>query len=458
MATIVSDRTAIYSCAVIQGSVVAIFSAYTAVFVARYHYDLTLGQYASLFIPQIIAAVAAALFAAHIGNWLRAERAYRTGLACSLAGMVLLIATEWAERLPASYPLLLAATALVGTGVGLTFPFLRCYAAGLNPLHARRQILLMNALLAAGMTAAPLYGLITQATLIWWSLPLVLGVLLVSQMLLCGSLRAPPDGAPARRADRPVPGRFRAYPGLALLYGICAVLCLTAPRYLTGRVPSSHHLHLLELAEVGFWAALVAGGRVVFAIIDGMKSRQHLASAGVFMIGIIVLALSASLTRYDVMHVGIYLLAGIGCAALIPIDTRPGNEHIAAFPLAVTVGLMAVFPVGLGLSRFAYDNIQRDGLSIFEAFISVAVVGATACILLLPIILSWRTMGYFDLPLGRNSRLSAVAHAGSAGLPGGAAADSPPGPGDRAENAGRTFEPGGATALPDRHPGSSRPR
>lgn len=453
MATIVSDRTTIYSGAIVQGAVVVIFSAYTAVFVARNHYDLTLGQYAALFLPQIAAAVVAALFAANLGSWLRAKRAYLAGLSCSLVGMALLIATEWAERLPVSYSLLLAATAFVGAGMGLTFSFLRCYAVSLNPLHTRRQILLMNALLAAGMTAAPVYALLTRTTIAWWSLPLVLGVLLVAQMSLSGSLRAPPDGAPARRANRPVPRPLRAYPGLALLYGICAVVCLTAPHFLTGTVPSSHHLHMLELAEVGFWAALVAGGRVVFAIIDGMKSRQHLASMGVFMIGIILLVLSATLTRYDIMHVGIYVLAGVGCAALLPIDTRPGNEHIAAFPLAVTVGLMAVFPVGLGLSRVVYATIERNGMSPLETFLGVAVLGATACILLMPAMLNWRTMGYSDMPLGRNSRLSAVVHSGIAALPGGVATDRTPRPRDHAEDASRASEPGGATALPDGHHG-----
>ncbi len=457
MAAMVNDRTTIYTGTVLQGAVIVIFSAYTAIFVNRHHYDLTLAQYGALFIPQLIAAVLAALFAANICCWIRAQRVYRAGLSCSLAGMACLIATEWAERLPLSYPLLLAATALVGAGAGLTFSFLRCYAVSLNPLHARRQILLMNGLLAAGMAAAPAYALLTRTTIAWWSLPLVLGVLLIAEIMLTGSLRTPPDGAPARLLNRPVPGRFRAYPGLALLYGICAVVCLTAPHYLTGRVPSSHHLHLLELAEVGFWAALVVGGRVVFGIIDGMKSRQHLANIGVFMVGIILLALSVAMTRYALMHIGIYVLAAFGCAALLPIDTRPGNEHMAAFPLAVAVGLMVVFPVGLGLSRFAYDDVQRGGLSPFEAFISVAVVGATACILLLPTILAWHTLGYFELPLGGNSRLAALRQSGAGDSPDALAAGLPSHPRTPPDDASRVPEARGAGPLRRGLHGKSRP-
>jgi hypothetical protein len=259
MATILSDRTVIYSGIIAEGAVAAIFGAYTSVFVASYHYDLTLPQYGALFIPLVVAAFVAALFSTSLTTWLRAGDAYRAGLGCSLVGMALLVATEWAERLVFTYPLLLAATAFVGAGFGLSFQCVRCYVVSLKPLRARRQILLANGLVAAGLVAAPVYAFATRATSIWWSLPVVLGILLIAEMLLSRSLHAPVDGLRALRVNLRVPVRFRVYPGLALLYGLCAVACLTAPHYLTGPVPSARHVHFLVLAEVAFWAALVQG-------------------------------------------------------------------------------------------------------------------------------------------------------------------------------------------------------
>ena len=457
MATLLDDRTVIYSGAFLQGAVAVVFVGYISIFTSRFHYDLTLLQYGTLFVPQIVAAVIATLFAASLGCRCRAETAYRAGLSCSLVAMALLIATERAERLPFSYPLLLAATTFVGAGLGLSFPFVRCYAVGLHPLHARRQILLVNALLAAGMAATPSYALLTRATGAWWSLPLVLGVLLITQMLLSRLLRAPPDGAPARRAGRHVPARFRVYPWLALVYGACAIVCISESQHLTGST-SHPHLAFLVLAEVGFWAAIVAACRVVFALIDGMKSRQHVASIGVFMIAIILLVLSATVTRYDMMHAGMYLLAAIGCAALIPIDTRPGDESIAVFPLAVTVGLLALFPLGLGLARFGFDFVRNVGVDPLVIFLGIAGLGAVACILLLPIILSWRTMAYFDLPAGRKSRVPAIGNSGNSGMPGAVAQSAPPRPRDPQEDRRRDWEPHGATALPQRRHGRSRTR
>jgi hypothetical protein len=444
------ERITIYSGPILQGAITVVFGACTRRFLAPYHYGLTLPQYGFLFLPLITAAILATLFAAALGRHCRAEWGYGVGLGCSLVGMALLIATEWAQRLPVTYPLLLVSASFVGTGLGLTFPYVKCYAISLKPLRTRRQIILVNALLAAGMVASPLYALATFGTSGWWSLSVLLALWLIAQMLLSRSLRTPPDGAPARHAERPVPARFHAYPGLALLYGLCVVACLTAPRYLIGTVPSASHLHLLVIAEAAFWPALVQVCRVVFAIIDSMKSWQQVANMSVFMVAVLLLVLSFALSRYDMMHAGLYLLAGVGCAALLPIDTRPGNENVAVFPLAVTAGVFALFPAGIGLSRFGYDIVTRAGISSLGVFLGLALVGVAACVVLLPIIMSWPTMGYFDRPAARSAGPPCNGHSGGAGMSVALSAPRPRRPRDDPDDGGEGRERGGATALPPR--------
>jgi len=461
MATILSDRirlpgerVSIYSGAFIQGAIAIVFAAYTGNFISKYHYHLTLVQYGFLFIPEIVAAVLATLFAGGIGRRCRAGSAYGAGLSCSLVAMALLISTEWAERLPVSYALLLVSTALVGAGLGLSFPFVRCYAISLSPLRARRQIILVNGLLSAGMAFAAVYGVATLGTSAWWSLPVLLMVLLIAEMLLSRRLRAPPDGAPPSRAERRMPARFSAYPVLALLYGACAIICISGSQHIYRHAPQAS-FPLIVLVEVGLWAALVSAFRVVFALIDGMESRQHTTSVGIFMIAVVLLVLSATLARYDLMHAGIYVLAAVGCAALLPIDTRPGNEYMAVFPLAVTVGLMALFPIGLGLSRYVYELFEDVGMTPFAIFVGAGAVGALASILLLPIILSWRTMAYFDIPASRSAR-PGNGHAPDAATPGSLSAPPPRRPHDHPHDGSGDREPGGATALPPRSEAGSR--
>jgi len=444
----VGERTTVYFAAVVQGAVAVIFAAYTPLFIATYHYDLTLPQYGTLFIGQVIAAILATMFVM-MGRRLRGNLTYRAGLGCSLVGIAMLVGTEWMKRLAVSYPLLLCAAVLVGAGFGLTFPYLRCQVVCFKPLYSRRQIMLVNAFLAGGMAATAVYGLATWGTSAWWSLPVLLGVLLIAEMPLSRCLRTPPDGAPVPRPGEKIPTKFRVYPALAFLYGICAIGLITAPQYLTGR-DAHFQLNLLVLAEVAFWPALIAGSRVVFGIIDGMESRQYVASIGFFMIAVALLVLSMAVASYDVMHVALYLLVAIGCAALLPIDTRPGQENIAIFPLAVTGGLTALFPAGVGLSRSSFDRMTDFGISSFTLFISVAVLGAVACILLLPIIMSWQTMAYFDRPTGRTAALPGTGHSGGTGVPGALSAPPPRSPPDSPEDSGGGREPGGATALPPR--------
>jgi hypothetical protein len=441
------DRTMIYIGAFVLGAVAGVFVGFSDVFISRYH--LTLAQYGLLFIPEIIAVVGATQFAAPLACQCLGERAYATGLSSGLVGMALLIATEWAPTLAVSYPLLLVSSAVVGAGLGLSFPFIRCYAVGLRPLRSRRQILLVNSLLASGLAASPVYAIATFGTSAWWSLPVLLAVLLIAGMMFSRTLPFPADGRPTRSADRPVPARFHAYPGLALLYGVCAIVCISGSQSIPASA-SPGRLPLLVLAEVAFWGPLVLACRVVFALIDGMGSRQQTASLGVFMVGIVLLALSAFLTRYDLMHAGIYLLAVIGCAALLPIDTRPGNEYVAVYPFTVTVGLVVLFPIVLGFSRLIYARFAAMGVSPSAIFIGAAALGAVACILLLPTILSWRTMGYFDRPIARS------AGPPGADLPGGLSPPSPRSPSDQPEDARGGREPGGATALPSRPQAGTR--
>ena len=131
------ERITIYSAPFVQGATAVIFATYTRRFFAPYHYGLTLPQYGFLFVPFIIAAIVATLFAASLVMQCRlyAEWGYVVGLSCSLAGMALLLATEWALRLPVTYPLLLVSAVFVGGGLGLSFPYVRCYAIGLKPLR-----------------------------------------------------------------------------------------------------------------------------------------------------------------------------------------------------------------------------------------------------------------------------------------------------------------------------------
>ena len=78
-----------------------------------------------------------------------------------------------------AYPLLLLATAFLGTGFGLTVPVLNTYVAAFRPDHADRAVLVLNALLGLGTALAPVFVAVFVGLGFWWGLPVLSTVLLV---------------------------------------------------------------------------------------------------------------------------------------------------------------------------------------------------------------------------------------------------------------------------------------
>jgi MFS family permease len=116
-----------------------------------------------MFAPQVAAAITAALLGAGL-LWpgftkrVSEKSVYLAGLLADLAAMALLI-VSWglAHSHPAGYLLLLAATACLGAGFGLTVPSLNTLAAAFKPAAADRAVLVLNALLGLGTALAPAF-------------------------------------------------------------------------------------------------------------------------------------------------------------------------------------------------------------------------------------------------------------------------------------------------------------
>ena len=152
--------------------------------------------------------------------------------------MVLLIASRFAEAdQPLAYPILLAATACLGLGFGLTVPAVNTFTAAFHPGGIDRSILVLNALLGLGTALAPVFVAIFVGLGAWVGLPVLAAALLLG--LIAVSMRLPlrsPAGRPGsaapggtdpaaggrRRAS--IPARFWAFATFAVLYGFCETM------------------------------------------------------------------------------------------------------------------------------------------------------------------------------------------------------------------------------------------
>ncbi len=189
-----------------------------------------------MFLPQACLAVTAALAEGGLARRFGAKRVYLAGLAADLVAMLLLIASRFVEGdQSVAYGLLLAATAFLGAGFGLTVPSVNTFAAAFHPDAVDRSVLVLNSLLGLGTALAPVFVAVFVGLGAWVGLPVlaalaVAGLMVVSARLPLRAGGAAGDGAAggagagtgARRAR--VPAGFWVFAGFAVLYGFCETM------------------------------------------------------------------------------------------------------------------------------------------------------------------------------------------------------------------------------------------
>lgn len=383
-----AERAAVNAAGLVQGLALVTFPAASAIFTAHGDYDLSSTQYGFMFAPQVAAAITAALLGAGL-LWpgftqrVSEKQVYLAGLLADLAAMVLLIAS-WglARDHPGGYVLLLAATACLGAGFGLTVPSLNTLAAAFRPGAADRAVLVLNALLGLGTALAPAFVAVFTGIGFWIGLPVLVSCLLVT--LLAVSLRLPlkPAGQPgqpaqlqprAQPAAVTIPPGFWLFGAFAFLYGICETMNGNWSQLdLTSLGIGSS---TASFALTGFWA-VVTLGRVLFAAIARWVPGRVVYRALPFLLAV-ALALIAALPHHaPAAAVAEFCLAGLACSALLPLTISFGQESLAGAQTVVSGGIIACYQVGYGVAAFAVPPLTSAGVRIAVVFAVAAAVAA----------------------------------------------------------------------------------
>ena len=372
-----TESGAVYAAGVAQGIVLVTFPAASTVFTDPAEYDLSSTQYGTLFLPQVITAIAAALLGAGLSGRFGTKRVYVVGLAASLVSMVVLIVSQFlTEDKMLAYGLLLVATAFLGVGFGLSVPALNTFAAAFHPGAVDRSILTLNALLGLGTVLAPVFVAIFVGLGFWWGLPLTSAILLVA--LIAVSLRLPlqVQARPAAtgQARLAIPARFWVYAMFAVLYGICETVNGNWSQLdMTSELGAS--TTEAALALTAFWA-MVTVGRVLFAVVQRWvpaRLAYHVlpfALAGTF--GLIAL-LPDDEPALGVLAFG---LAGLGCSALLPLTISFGQGELTAMSAAVAGGVIAFYQLGYGIAAFGIGPLLDRGVGLPTIYALSAAVAA----------------------------------------------------------------------------------
>jgi MFS family permease len=372
-----TEANVVYAAGVVQGIVLVTFPAASTIFTDPDEYDLSGTQYGTLFLPQVIAAIAAALLGAGLGSRFGTKRVYLAGLAAGLVSMIVLIVSQFlTDDQTLAYVLLLIATAFLGAGFGLGVPALNTFAAAFHPAAVDRSILVLNALLGLGTVLAPVFVAMFVGLGFWWGLPLTSAALLVA--LLVVSMRLPlrieaPRAGPARGSTR-IPARFWVYAGFAVLYGVCETVNGNWSQLdMTSELGAS--TTQAALALTAFWG-MVTLGRVFFAAVQHSVPSRLTYHVLPFLLAAAFVVIALLPDDEPALGILAFGLAGLGCSALLPLTISFGQEELTAYSAGVAGGVIAFYQLGYGIAAFGVGPLNDSGVGLPTIYTFSAVIAA----------------------------------------------------------------------------------
>jgi MFS family permease len=367
-----TETSVVYAAGVVQGIALVTFPAASTIFTDPAEYDLSSTQYGTLFLPQVMTAITAALLGASLGARFGTKRVYLAGLVAGLVSMGLLLVSALVAGDGSAYALLLLATASLGVGFGLTVPALNTLTAAFHPGAADRSILVLNALLGFGTVLAPVFVAVFDGLGFWWGLPLTSAILLT--VLLGVSMRLPLRaqlGRAGAAAKPRLPRRFWVYAGFAVLYGICETVNGNWAQLDMADLGAS--TTEASLALTAFWAAVTIG-RILFAAIQRWVPSRVTFHALPFALACVFVLIALLPDDEPALGVLAFALAGLGCSALLPLTISFGQEELAAVAAAAAGGVIAFYQLGYGIAAFGVGPLEDAGVELSTVYALAAAV------------------------------------------------------------------------------------
>jgi MFS family permease len=355
-----------------QGIALVTFPAVSTIFTSPTGYGFSSERYGTMFLPQVVLAITASLAGAGLASRFGSKRLYLAGLAADVVSMVLLLMSwGFTSDKDVSYSILLAATAFLGLGFGLTVPALNTFAASFHPQDEDRAVLVLNALLGLGTALAPVLVAIFVGLGFWWGLPLLTAVFLVVLILVSVSLPLQTAIAGAGRARAKIPPRFWLFAGFAVLYGIGETMNGNWSQLdMTQLGASVTHA---SLALGAFWG-MVTVGRILFAAIERRFPTWRTYHLLPFILAVALVAIWQLPHAAGLLGVLAFALAGLGCSALLPLTISFGQEQLAPIATAVAGGVIAFYQLGYGIAAIGGGKLQDAGVALPTLYAWTAVV------------------------------------------------------------------------------------
>jgi len=375
----------VYAAVGLEGAVVVTFFVAVQLLLNRFYFSLSAAQYGAVYVPLFAAAVLAAFFAANRSRRAARGRVFRLGLALSAVGRAAMVPTiaRAVRHAAVFFPDLVIIGALTGAGFGLVYSAATAFALDIDPARPERHLLRLTLTLAAGMAVGPLIQIGFLEAGLWWALPLIAMALALLLIAVSPLSRLGPDAARSCALSNPskhVPARVKAYMPVAFLAAAAVVICVAwSQTGLMGRVTA--HIGPRVFGLGAFWAALTVLAHAGFSAIDIRASKRREASLGLFLLPALVTVIGLAIGQAETTVVGIFMLAAVVCAAILPPVSQLTERQLVMLPLVVVTGIMSIYPVAIAVARPSLNGLRSTGATLPVTFAVTDIVAIAAAVI-----------------------------------------------------------------------------
>lgn len=366
-----------YVSGLLQGLTLVSVPALSAVF--KQGFGLSDANYGALFLPQLVCAVAGAVAGGSLAGRVGLRLLLVLALLCN-GGSQGLLAAMAVSPVPLAFPLLLASTAILGLGFGLTGAPLNGYPPLFFPRQANAALVAIHTCIGLGLALGPLLAgeLVRLGT--WYLLPAGLGGLCL--LLAVGTVGArlprrrqePVPAAGPAPASRPMTRvAFWIFVAIAVLYAFAegtfanwVVVYLSEGRGIAEATAA--------LALSAFWAALVAGRLLVSALVTRVPPAIPWLCLPVLMVAAFLLLPGVAGSSDAILLFG---FAGLACSAFFPLTIALATGRFPDHGAWVASMMIAALMVGVGLGSFAIGTL-RQALTFEDLYRLSAIYPAAA--------------------------------------------------------------------------------
>lgn len=350
---------AVYLSALLQGLTLVSFPASSAML--RQLHGFSDAQYGAIFLPQVALAVIGAVSGGVLVQRLGLKTLLVLALAANGFSQALLAASSGMAP-AAAYAIVLAGTASLGFGFGLSGAPLNSYPPALFPSQANTAVVALHSSLGLGLMIGPLLAAALMQN--WITFPLIL--LAFSCALAALAVAAP---LPRPRVGESIEigntAMMRERPQASVIFWICIAIAVlyafaegTFSNWIVIYLQETKRLpeNIAAAALSVFWGALVVGRLGISVLVLRMPAERIWRALPILMI------LAFLLLPYAdgaMLGIGLFALAGIACSAFFPltiaIASKRFENHVAWVASMLTAALM----LGVGLGSFAVGSLRE---------------------------------------------------------------------------------------------------